>query len=186
MPNTQKLPFYSQNLSGANTKSYSINNALAINDYDVICFQETWFHEQTPIIIEYNASTDYIIINRNRSEFQNRRIKGGGIAIFIKSSINYNEIDLSSLGVTLLEIQAIRISLNTINFVIINAYIPPYSSRSIMVNEFASILKLINQFLPEDNMIIFSDFNMPYIQWQYHDDNSGCLTAMASKFKYEA
>lgn len=178
------MTFYSQNLSGANTKSYAINNALAINDFDVICFQETWFHQDTPLN-EFNASTDYIIINRNRSQFQNRRSKVGGVAIFIKNSVDYNEIGLSSLGTTLIEIQAIRISIQPTNIVLIIVYIPPYSSRTTMVSELASIFKLITRFLPEDNILIFGDFNMPIIIWQSHEDHPGSLIATATKFKFE-
>lgn len=113
-PSLNMFSFYSQNLSGAYSKSYSINNSLATNEYHLVCFQETWFQGDTPLN-EFTASTDYIILNRNRSEFQNHRSKGGGVAIFIKSSVDYTEIDLTSIGVTLIEIQPIRISIHNTN-----------------------------------------------------------------------
>lgn len=54
-----------------------------------------------------------------------------------------------------------------------------------MINELGSIFRLISRFLPDDDIIIFGDFNMPNIIWTLHDDNPGCLTAIRTKYRYE-
>lgn len=54
-----------------------------------------------------------------------------------------------------------------------------------MINELASVFKLITKFLPDDEIIIVGDFNMPNITWQPHDDHPGCLIATSFKYKYE-
>lgn len=125
-------------------------------------------------------------MRRDRSEFQNRRKRGGGVAFLIRDSIEYTELDLQIGDKTSLEIQGIRVKIGADYFVILNAYLPPYSTRTSMVSEFRSALQLVNKHLSSDQILVIGYFNMLSTKWEYLDEEPGYLTGInTGKIKYE-
>lgn len=105
---------YSQNLSGAKSKIYAINDKLSLELYDIVCIQETWW--DTKITDEEIISNSrYIILSKDRSSK-----KGGGVAIIIKNSIQYDEIDIGIK--TILEYTAVRLTIDDKHIIILNCY----------------------------------------------------------------
>lgn len=166
--NINKLMIYVQNLSGAKSKIYQINNFLATTTYDSLCLQESWFNN-TIDNNEIIASTNFHLHRMDRSSFLNKR---GGIVTFIHNSIDFQIINIPK---TALEIQAIRINLGNQFNIIINTCLPPYQYRTNMIIDFKTTINLMKTTYPSDQLLIIGDFNMSHTQWKYDNDIPGIL-----------
>lgn len=180
---TNKLScnIYSQNLSGAKTKVYIINQFLATTLLDILFIQETWFNESVNDS-ELVASTNFIVLRKDCSVFQNKRTVGGGVAIFIRRTIQYTELDI--LQSTALEHIIVRIKLGKKFFTFVNIYLPPYRTRLSMVSDLSIIMRNLRKANPSDDIVLVGDFNMSSIQWEFDGENLGFLVGK-SRIKHE-
>lgn len=143
-------------------------------DYDIIVGQETWLSSEINNN-ELVSDTQYNVIRKDRSQFHNKRQRGGGVIIFMKQSFVAYEI--ASSEKTICEIVAIRIKLSdTDKFVcIVNVYMPPYGNRVTMINEIERFVLAAKNTYVQDFIIVIGDFNLSKIQWEYSIDESNVL-----------
>jgi len=118
---------------------------VSVNNYDVICIQETWLKENK----NYNLS-GYEIIRNDRPANE----QGGGVATFVRSGLKYSQININSdLECIVLKLET---SLGNIN--VVNVYIPP--------NKTACHDKTkLNEIFSFSNCIIMGDFNAKNPLW---------------------
>lgn len=151
-----------------------INEALAKSCHDVVNLQETWYNgdiDSNEII----AGTNYTVIRADRSKFDNSRKVGGGVASFIKGEIDYETIEVAMK--TTIEFVVFRITLEAKKIIVVNVYIPPYRQRMLaLVVEFSCLMERIRSIYIGDEIIVFGDFNLSHIKWQYRSDNVGSLS----------
>lgn len=182
------ISIYSHNITAfthtgsAANKIDILNDKLAHTDFDVICIQETWLTDKI-IDTELIKNSPFLVYRRDRSCFDNSHLVGGGVAMFIRSSIIYNEIPLKRSKA---EIQAIRINHGGRTMIILNVYIPTYDAitRRIMFNELYASLEFIKIKHPNDDIMILGDLNLSRIRWTFTDEEFGFLTPEPATFAF--
>jgi hypothetical protein len=113
------LGFY-QNCLGLRTKLSILKCNVAVFDYVVICFTETWLCDSF-----YDSElglTNYIIYRCDRNSLKSNFSRGGGALIAIRSDIVSNLIYTPATNV---EHLFVKLSLNNINYVVCLVYFPP-------------------------------------------------------------
>lgn len=129
-----EVSIYCQNVSGMYTKINSIRNGISRSAYDVIVFQETWLKSETDSD-EVICGTQFNIVRRDRSDFFNKRSRGGGVIILVNEK--HEAYELIGNEKTIVEIVAIRIKLGKTSkyACILNTYMSPYGNKIAMINE---------------------------------------------------
>lgn len=145
--------------------------------------QETWLNE-TVDDNEIIGATSFNISRKDRSAFNSKKEKGGGVAILIRNSIQFQE--LNNKDCTSGEIQAVRVTVANKSIVIFNVYVPPYSSQSrvIMFKELEIFLNHTRIKYKHDDFIVAGDFNLPRINWTFNDTDIGALVPASSNFAF--
>jgi exonuclease III len=115
---------------------------------DIICFSETWLNESHPSSIFQIPGYEFIRKDRGMAS------RGGGLAIFVKSSIKFEKITIPVCGEA--EMLAIDIKAGGSGFRLLLVYNPPYVSRGVS-GQFEQLFdsKFLNK-----NSIILGDFNI--------------------------
>lgn len=166
------IEIYTQNVSGAASEIYNINQFLANTQYGIICIQETCFNQVTNVD-QCNASTNFAFIRTDRSSSLNKRKRGGGLITFIHNQYDYEEIRMSEKF--LIEFQIFRVNIPSGKLYVMNIYMPPYKSRARMVTELDNILRhLLFQYRPK-HFVMLGDFNLPNIKWTFDNERPGQL-----------
>lgn len=143
--------------------------------FDLICFQETWFSPEISDS-EIIGNTDYRVIRNDRINSLNKRKRGGGVAILIRT--NYTAYQLLTDEKTIMEAVAVRIvdEKYVKNICVANFYLPPTGNRREMVLETERFLSCIKRKYPNDILLIVGDFNFPNILWQFNDGEIDSLS----------
>lgn len=117
------------------------NSLLAGGAHEIITIQETWLRENI-IDSEIVSNTIYDMNRLDRSHFDNHRKKGGGVITCFK---NGQCIDLER---SKLEIQATRIKVCGVFYVVFNVYLPTYRTRYLlrsMIDSMAKSFQLVTE-----------------------------------------
>ena len=115
------------------------------SDYDIFLITETWLHAS--IYDNEITPNGYSVYRYDRST------RGGGVLIFVKSSLP------STLSPTTFNVESISVIIST-HLIISCIYLPPAVDDSIHI----SLLDFLHNLSPH-NHIIMGYFNMPDIDW---------------------
>lgn len=88
---------------------------------------------------------------------------------FLVNSLSYEFIQMQNF--TTAEIVIIRVKLGNKLFIIVNAYLPPYSRRQYMANELGIVIESMRKHLPNDEIIVLGDLNMTNVSWVQSTDD---------------
>lgn len=124
---------------------------LLSNDFDIFCISETWLNSTIPdnsVIIE-----GYNILRRDRSDS-----RGGGVAMYIKKSIDYSPIPSSRN----IEQIWVNINMKKIKFAIGVLYRAPLSNVKNFLDVFESDVS--GYLSSSDECICLGDFNFDFLK----------------------
>ena len=161
------LNVYYFNAQSLGCKLNELSQLLHSDIYDVISVSETWFKECDVNSLILDGANYDVLRNDRRSGNKNGGTKvGGGVCIFIRSSIKYKTVSVSERGHgDIIDFVCADITGFENNYRLMNCYIPPVScglSISILENFLKSIEDL---FVCNSSIIMFGDFNLPGIIW---------------------
>ena len=137
-----QLTIMQWNMNGFHARYSELRMYLSSHDIDVICLQETRLCTSA-----LSTMPGYTIIRKDRPKGT-----AGGIAILIKTGLNYQEL-ISSRK---LECQQIQLKISNTTIDIINVYIPPSEKLAETDIEDAFV---------DGNSIILGDFNAKSPRW---------------------
>lgn len=152
-------------MGGIKSKLAYINSKIAVNEHGIIIIQETWMDKKIKDE-EILASLNYEIYGMDRDKFKSKKIRGGGVVMFVKHGITYEEIDFIEKT-----IQAIRIKNGDQNICLVNIDGPPYSGKKQAADELNVILLRLRRYYPDDTLILAGDFNYPDMKWKLNENN---------------
>lgn len=89
---------------------------LCASDSDLISLNETKLNEIKTLFFSKNINYNFVF-----KSSETDKTNGGGVAIIIKKTINYSEMDSQFVN----EIFGLNISTNKLNFAFISYYCPP-------------------------------------------------------------
>lgn len=137
-----------QNIQSLKSKSDQINHILLESNLDFLCLTETWLHKNSPsaaLIVP-----GYDIYRRDRTD-----AKGGGVMIYVRNTIYYNEIQLQNPSD--LECVALNMIISPqMSYTIVVIYRPPSSNISF----YKKLKTVLCQLDFKKEIIIMGDFNL--------------------------
>lgn len=136
-------------------KKEAVEALLDDNCTDLAVFTESWL---TPDVDNHELLHSTSLFTTYRRDRVGRR--GGGVLVFVKSSIESNLLTTSCEH----EILCIRISLPTCTNILIACYRAPDCDRSFIEDISSVVLDLVTRF-PRANLILCGDLNFPDIDW---------------------
>jgi exonuclease III len=123
------------NMSIINAKKHSFCNFLDSSNPDIICGNETWFKPSICNSEILPDESDYEIFRKDRKD------GFGGVMLVIKSTINSNSIDITTVTDCDCEIIPKKIECDSNkSLIVISAYRPPNSSIEKKFVNFFTIL----------------------------------------------
>ncbi len=148
-------------------KRAKLAEVLSSEVYSAICVTETWYNESVPVgepISDPRSGRKfrYTVLRKDRKDGQ----RGGGVCIFVRSSLNAAPISLSS-EFSALELVACDICSGSNKQRIVCVYRPPSDSASNAKLLRRCISTLCDVPYP---VCVTGDFNLPLIDWT----NFGC------------
>ena len=155
---------YYQNVGGLNT---SINEyALALSDcaYDIYCFSETWLNDNT--VSNQLFGTGYTVYRTDRSPLNSNKSSGGGVLLAVRSSFITQLVHPPASAAS--EEVWMGISLdNYIVYVCVLYIAPDKVNDAVLINSHLSSLEWVaNRMMPNDQMFIIGDYNLPRLKWR--------------------
>ncbi len=129
-------------------KFRELKQLLATQNYEIICIQETYFKPHQTAKWEIPG---YNLIRHDRPP----PIKGGGVAIYIRSHLKYREVTTP----TTIETQAVEIETEAGLLTVANVYLPPQQPFD------DDIIKAIKTLLTLPKAVIVGDFNAKHNLW---------------------
>lgn len=135
---------------------------------DVIAVSETWETDNTTDLINF---PDYNKI----SKYRTGNIKGGGVALFLKKSIDYSVIksDHKLFESVIVEIKAVQRSTT----IIAALYRPPGGNLTDFNNEYEAMLNKLTH-NNNKNIILAGDFNINLLNHEVHAATDNFLNVM--------
>lgn len=131
-------------------------------NHHAIVFTETWLNAN--ILNSEIFCNNYIIYRRDRIT----HTSGGGVLVAVSNNLPTLEIDLDLP----LNIEFIAIKINFLHrkVFITCSYIPPNSDQTVYL-EHCKAIKSVSQLLnPTDLILVFGDFNLPFLTWKFIPD----------------
>ncbi|XP_057318292.1 uncharacterized protein LOC130663192 [Microplitis mediator] len=145
-----------------NRKRYEIQLILDTNHYDILLLSETKLNP--------NHSLEFKNYNIIRTDRPNA-IQGGGTAILIKKSLNYQTVYHPSSSLNeVLEYTIVSLSLKKANLLIISAY-ATNDNHSIFIDELNNLLLNIKTSDPMNYFLLAGDLNIKNRDWGDSEDN---------------
>ena len=151
------------NVLNLNVRSLTANGDTLVSyletlrvNFDIICITETWQKVESLSPIYF---PDYKLFG----SFRANGLKGGGVAILVKSDYKCNIIDELTLNNDIIESVFIEVSLNSRNFIVGCCYRPHTFTNC---NLFTNLLteKLNNLNLKVKDCIVCGDFNIDLLK----------------------
>ncbi|XP_055604071.1 uncharacterized protein LOC129752308 [Uranotaenia lowii] len=157
------LNLYYQNVGGINSCVSDYLLASSCSCYDIIALTETWLNDRT--LSSQVFSSDYTVFRCDRGPNNSTKSTGGGVLIAIRSTLSAIPIYDESWNDQ--EFVWTRIDLGTKKLYVGVVYLPPDRTRNAsFADSFSSGLsKLCSLTLPEDDIVIIGDFNLPGLKW---------------------
>ncbi|XP_055612515.1 uncharacterized protein LOC129759125 [Uranotaenia lowii] len=157
------LNLYYQNVGGINSCVSDYLLASSCSCYDIIALTETWLNDRT--LSSQVFSSDYTVFRCDRGPNNSTKSTGGGVLIAIRSTLSAIPIYDESWNDQ--EFVWTRIDLGTKKLYVGVVYLPPDRTRNASFADSFSIglSKLCSLTLPEDDIVIIGDFNLPGLKW---------------------
>lgn len=162
------------NVSGMRTKLSQFYAAIANCDYDVIIVLESWL--SSSILDAELTPSGWTCYRRDRHRHSHagHAPPGGGILIMVRSSLPSHQVAPEN---DIIEQLWVKIILSDRNLFVGGAYIPPRSSDE-TYDLHASFCQQVLQSTDElDDVVIFSDLNLPNVIWSQHDELESVFVA---------
>ena len=144
----RRVNFENTVVTSVNVRSLMSNWNIFINSSaalaDIICLQEVW-RIKNKNLIQLNGFNDVLLKERSRS-------RGGGVAIYVKNHINYEEL-VTPFVEGVLESVGLKFKLQGKMVTLINIYIPPGKAK-LGINLLKTYLDT------HENVILVGDFNI--------------------------
>ncbi|XP_055613767.1 uncharacterized protein LOC129760192 [Uranotaenia lowii] len=158
-----QLSIYYQNVGGINSCVNEYLLATSCSSYDIVAFTETWLNDRT--LTSQVFSSDYTVFRRDRGPHNSTESTGGGVLIAIRSGLSVTPIDGESWNDQ--ELVWIRIDLGTRKLFVGVLHRPPDRAKSaVFAESFSrSLSRLCSLTVPEDDILIIGDFNLPGLKW---------------------
>lgn len=156
------LNIFYQNVRGIRTKTVSVRNKILINNYDIICFSETWLN--STVFSEELFDDRYVIFRRDRESTKSLSKEGGGVLAAVSKKLIVSrktewESDNEDLWLV------IKSRFNSLIFICI-LYIPPSVTVDNYCNQIEKLQDLYLKYsYSNSQFIIIGDFNLPEIKW---------------------
>lgn len=155
-----RLSFTYFNYSGMSGKGHIFNDMLATTLADIVACSETHFSTNTDTS-PFIAGTQFEIFKKDRPTH------GGGVAIFAKKSLNFQQLSYDAK----LPLEAVIIT-NT-NTLVCTVYWPPGDSRE--TGPIDELLAFLHTYADTHNIICTGDFNLRNVNWTYDYEESPLL-----------
>ena len=146
-----------------------------LHDLDMLCLSETWLHEK--ILDTFICAEGYEVGRLDRG-----RKKGGGLCMYIKNSIKYDDCMLKDLNFSdeNLEIQFVVINCaNAKSMIIVNCYRPPNGSIDSAMESLNVQLNMIPDF-HKFEIVTTGDLNLDSSDATLH--SAKCISSICSGF----
>ena len=137
----------------------AFSNSLSLPQ-DVIALTETWLN---PSVYSNEIFPSEFEVFRRDRHCDNIRSLGGGVLIAVRNFLKTEEIlipDTSDI-----EFVCVRISTSDTRHYIACVYIPPISSSQTYESVVRAIDYIYDLMLPDDNLLVCGDFNLPKLLW---------------------
>jgi hypothetical protein len=158
-PHNRNIRFATINFQSINAKKHSFWNFLDSSNPDIICGNETWLKPSICNSEILPDESDYEIFRKDRKD------GFGGVMLAIKSNINSNPIDITTVTDCDCEIIARKIECDSNkSLIVISAYRPPNSSIEYS-KDLSNIISDICHKNTKSTIWIGGDLNLPDSNW---------------------
>lgn len=131
------IKFHYKNAGGFGSKGKRVKSEFSSTERDIICITETWLNN-THLNSEFFPS-EFDIHRNDRCDMMNRKGKGGGVMIAIKSHIRNERILID--GSNDINYVCAKISLQRGNIFIYIGYIPPKEKDIVIYRKHIETIK---------------------------------------------
>lgn len=144
---------------------------------EVLCITETWLKEHIPNAMLLNKN--YNLLRRDRKqqrELNGKTKNGGGLCIYIRNNIVYEEVDLCDvLDIKDIEFLIVKLVIggNKTHFLVL-VYRPPNSNVQVALDNLRMIIDRVRNAHPRGDLTLIGDYNINYL-------NTRCKNVMAVK-----
>ena len=132
---------------------------LCTHNPDIVCVVETWLHNNIPDSLF--CPDNYRVVRCDRSG------RGGGVALFIRNSLNYSEVKLptefGNLEIVCVDVEFDNLSARLIGYYCNGGF--GVSAIDYMLNTVKCIKFLCST---DKTVFLLGDFNLPDIDWEYY------------------
>ena len=134
---------------------------------DIIAITETWLNSENMNCYSLDGYDSYHVVREKG--------KHGGVSIFIKDSLNYENIEDFTFLNSLIEICTVRLTINNIDYTIAAVYRPSSKNLDLKAfrKELAPILK--NPIFKKSKSIFIGDFNIDLLIHSIHKETNEFL-----------
>ncbi|XP_055615151.1 uncharacterized protein LOC129761454 [Toxorhynchites rutilus septentrionalis] len=163
--NSPTLHAYYQNVGGINTRLNEYRLACSDGCYDIIALTETWLDDRT--FSNQVCGDNYEVFRTDRDEFNNTKSSGGGVLVAVHRRLKAQLIKES--GWSCVEQVWVSIKLEGRKMYLCTIYIPPDRTRDVTLIDahVQSVSTIASRALPADEIVVFGDFNLPNLKWQF-------------------
>lgn len=158
-PSINKLKIYYQNVRGLRTKLKKLACSIAILNYDIYLFSETWLNQD--IANSELGFQNFTVYRCDRNPNTSTRKTGGGVLIAVRNSIQSKLLNIQRSDV---ETIFVLIKLKGQDYILNCTYIPPSNP----INIYSSFSDSVNEVLSTHNkakVLITGDLNLPDVKW---------------------
>ncbi|XP_055523037.1 uncharacterized protein LOC129717209 [Wyeomyia smithii] len=157
---------------------------LACSDesYDVIVFTETWLNDRTLSCQIFGDNYD--VFRTDRCPLNSTKPIGGGVLIAVNH--RFKAVLIENKSWASIEQVWIRLKLSGYSLFLCPIYIPPDRARdATLTNTHCnSINTICEQALPNDEVVVFGDFNFSGVKWRSSPDGFLFADPMVSSFHH--
>ncbi|XP_055522759.1 uncharacterized protein LOC129716939 [Wyeomyia smithii] len=174
------LHIYYQNVGGMNTSIEEYFLACSDESYDVIVFTETWLNDRT--LSSQIFGDNYDVFRTDRCPLNSTKSIGGGVLIAVNH--RFKAVLIENKSWASIEQVWIRLKLSGYSLFLCSIYIPPDRTRdATLINTHCnSINTICEQSLPNDEVVVFGDFNFSGVKWRSSPDGFLFSDPMVSSF----
>lgn len=122
--------------------------------YDIVCIQESWLDDQTD---DEELSANYTVLRKDRSNFRNSHLRGGGIITLVHNEITCRVLE--GFPDTIIEFIVTLLNIDTYQIILVNIYLPPYKNRIKLIQELDFVLQTLRNNFPNIPIVICGDLN---------------------------
>lgn len=150
------------NIQSLLPKFGTIKTDLLSGDLDVISFSETWLKNSIPDGLLHVSNYDLIRYDRKSLNDKGLIKTGGGLCVYIKNGINYDDESLNKLNLSNGDIEAQFIIIKGFNakkIILINCYRPPSGNAKSAIEHLLNALNEIENILNYE-IVLLGDMNL--------------------------